>query len=294
MDILDEIRKELRIFIREMGLLNRNCLNSGMTLMQAHILSYINKNGTSGFFEVSSQLGIDKASLSRSLGSLSGKKYLKTRVHNADKRVKLIEILPRGRAAIKEADNSARKTLEDILNINDECSLGKIHEALKTLHFSSLNNNLRKNKDRIILESLRKNHFDSAMKMVEEIFSGEQNIPLELIPIDQKLEPEWWCARIGEDIAGTAAVWKEGGECHWGRFAVDSKLRGLGIGKKIAEFSIKEAFLLGNKRIIVEARDKTMEILKKIGGEKTGESFDFFGDNVTPMVIDKNKFLVKP
>ena len=72
----EQIRKELRQVIREMGLLSHNCLNSGMTLAQAHVLSYLNQNGTTPFGELQLQLGIDKASLSRILNTMKLNNYI--------------------------------------------------------------------------------------------------------------------------------------------------------------------------------------------------------------------------
>ena len=64
------IRKELRLIVRELGLLNRNCLNSNMTFVQAHILNYLKQNGKTPFNELLINLDMDKASLSRIVNNL--------------------------------------------------------------------------------------------------------------------------------------------------------------------------------------------------------------------------------
>lgn len=71
------IRKEIRLIVRELGLLNYNCFNSGLTLAQAHILNYLRQNGKTPFNELLINLGIDKASLSRIVSNMEAKKLLR-------------------------------------------------------------------------------------------------------------------------------------------------------------------------------------------------------------------------
>ena len=101
-----------------------------------------------------------------------------------------------------------------------------------------------------------------------------------------------WCARVGEDIIGVAAAWKEKDKCHWGRFAVDKRLRGIGIGQKIAIFSLKEIFSFNDEEIYIEARDVTVNMLMKFGCKVIGESEDFYNEPVTPIILNKSNFMV--
>lgn len=111
------IRKEVRLIVRELGLLNHNCLNSELTLAQAHILNYIKQNGKTPFNELLINLGIDKASLSRILNNLEAKNYLELKKSEADKRMKDICILPLGIEAINSGDHEANKFINEILNL---------------------------------------------------------------------------------------------------------------------------------------------------------------------------------
>lgn len=112
---------------------------------------------------------------------------------------------------------------------------------------------------------------EKALVLLRDVFAYEQNIPVELHNIKEDLKPIWWCAKSDFEIAGIAAGWIENGEWHWGRFAVDKRLRGLGIGKKLAVFSLSEIFSLGAGKIVINARDITVGIINKFGGRVTGE-----------------------
>jgi predicted GNAT family N-acyltransferase len=154
----------------------------------------------------------------------------------------------------------------------------------------ALKNDLIKNDSRIIIEKVSSNHMNKVIKLAIEVFTGEQNIPQELVPIKDELSPTWWCARIGEDVVGVTASWKEENKWHWGRYAVDKRLRGIGIGKKIALFSLKEVFDFGTNEVFIEARDITLKMLEKFGCEIIGNAEEFYGEPVTPITIRKYDF----
>ena len=143
----------------------------------------------------------------------------------------------------------------------------------------------------IILERLPLSELEDALVLLTEIFTHEQNVPASLHNIKEDLNPIWWCARADTAIVGIVASWVENNEWHWGRFATKKSHRGLGIGKKLAVFSLSETCSIGAEKIHVEARDTTAGILKKLGGKVTGEPENFYGESVTPMIITKYDFI---
>jgi DNA-binding MarR family transcriptional regulator/predicted GNAT family N-acyltransferase len=285
------IRKEIRLIIRELGLLNHNCFNANLTLAQAHILNYLKQNGITSFNELLIHLGIDKASLSRILSNLETKNYIKMKKSEMDKRMKDIYILPLGMEAINEGDCKANEYINQILSLGSGDDTENIIKAFRTFRILALKNNLKKNDSRISIERISENYLEDAIKLAIEVFTNEQNIPEELTPLDKTLEPIWWGARVGEDIVGVAAAWKENDKWHWGRFAVDKRLRGMGIGEKIAVFSLKEIFNTYTDKIYSEARDVTVKMLMKFGCRITGKAENFYEEPVTPISLCKGDFV---
>lgn len=285
------IRKELRLIIRELGLLNHNCLNSELTFAQAHILNYLKQNGITPFNEMVLQLGIDKASLSRILSNMENKNYIEMKKSKSDKRMKDIDILPLGMEAIIDGDFNANKFISDILLLGDENEINNTLKAFNEFRILALKNNIMKNTSRITIGRVSSNYMEKAIELATEVFTYEQNIPSELVPVNKELNPMWWCARVGEDIIGVTAAWKEKDKWHWGRFAVDKRLRGIGIGNKIAMFSLKELFNIGAEEIFIEARDVTLKMLGKLRCEVVGEAKDFYGDLVTPIIVKKHSLM---
>ncbi len=137
------------------------------------------------------------------------------------------------------------------------------------------------------------------MAMERSVFGGEQGIPTDLIPLPASQHPVWWCARIGDELVGAVAGWIEHGEWHWGRFLVDSRLRGLGIGKQLAAHSLQALFQRSDPAaarvsdpdtIHIDARDITVVLLRQFGAEVIGEARSFFGEPVTPVILRKKSF----
>lgn len=287
------IRKELRLIIRELGLLNHNCLNSELTLAQAHILNYLKQNGSTPFNELLMQLGIDKASLSRILNNLENKNYIEMKKSQSDKRMKDVEIMPLGMEAIIDGDIKANEYINNILLLGNDDEANNIMKAFKEFRILALKSNLMKNGSRVTLERVEVNYMEDAIKLATKVFTDEQNIPSELVPVNEDLKPIWWCARVGEDIVGVTAAWSEKNKWHWGRFAVDKRVRGIGIGNKIAMFSLQEIFNIGADEIFIEARDITLRMLEKLGCEVIGEAENFYGEPVTPIIIQKCIFINK-
>ncbi|MCS3429537.1 GNAT family N-acetyltransferase [Klebsiella sp. BIGb0407] len=289
MSLIGEIRTELRFLVRELGLLDKNCFGSGLSLTQAHLLTYLFKNGTTSFNELKLQLNIDKASLSRMLALMADENYAEALSISSDKRQKHFQITAAGREALSKANSAADKTMgfiDEGMGINDAEAIVK---GLRILRKGAFHRNCLHNPERIQVEQLRDKYRADVASLLIETFSNEQNIPENLINIPKEYESNWWIARSGEYLLGAVACWKENAEYHWGRFAVEQAYRGLGIGKKLASVSLKECFLETDE-IITEARDTTVKIISQLGGETTGEAFDFYGMPVTPMRLKIQDF----
>jgi len=290
MNQANQIRKELRIIVRELGLLNHNTFNSGMTLVQAHILNYLLQNNTTPFNELLLQLGCDKASFSRTVKGLETKGYIKTEKMENDKRMKSVSLTEFGRKAISSAEVQAEKYIENILNV-DCGEVSGIIDALASFRVLISKKAIMENDSKLIFEELNPNYNEIVMNLLVDIFTGEQDIPEKLIPIAPELKPTWWTMRLGEDIVGVSACWYEKDTCHLGRLAIDNRFRGLGLGKKLIISTIEAIFKRDVDRIYMEARDITLNIVQKIGGQIIGETEIFYGGKVTPVVLKKSDFI---
>jgi predicted GNAT family N-acyltransferase len=139
------------------------------------------------------------------------------------------------------------------------------------------------------IEPLSESSLPEAYLFLETIFTNEQQIPKDLIPLQHE-QQMWWCIKNGGIIVGTVASWKDSNEWHWGRLAVDPNKRGLGLGRELAVGSFKELFRMEIDQIIIDARDITVGLLLSLGAKVTGATTQFYGIPITPMKLIKSNF----
>jgi predicted GNAT family N-acyltransferase len=122
---------------------------------------------------------------------------------------------------------------------------------------------------------------DKAIALMEKVFTLEQGIPKDYLPVKNKIQKSWGI-REKDKLLALAIAWWDGEIWHWGRYAVDPDYRGQGLGKQLARYSLKALLEEDAEEIHIEARDITVSLLRKMGARIVGETFDFYG-RVTPM-----------
>ena len=291
MTYTDNIRSELRYLVREIGLLDKNCLNSGLSLTQAHLLTYLERNGETGFTELYQQLNIDKASLSRTLKGLVEKGWVSSREGLENRKQRWFAIQAKGSEQLQYANQIANQTFSELLEslTNEECQT--VLSGLRFLRLSAFRQRYRQAPERIKFERLRSCYRAEADKLVQDTFALEQGIPTDLIPLNEVSDTLWWCARSGEYIIGVVAAWQQGNHWHWGRFSVDDRFRGFGMGKQLALLSFEELFKIQSEIVMIDARDIAVTILEQLGANVIGPPVDFYGMPVTPMTLSKQDFV---
>ncbi|OIQ50561.1 MarR family protein [Pseudodesulfovibrio hydrargyri] len=285
---VSRIRGELRYLVRELGLLDKNCLDSGLTLGQAHILTYLARNGDSPFSELCERLRVDKASLSRSVEALRTRGFLRKVKGAADGRQRVVSILPDGARALEDANSAVNREMGEILNGLGGEEVAAVWRGLRLFRRAAAKRNLAAGAEDFAIERLDPAYLDEALVLVEEVFAGEQGIPAELARPGGD-DVHWWCVRLGEYIIGAAAFWREGKEWHWGRFAIDGQYRGLGLGRELARRSLADFFGIA-EAVVIEARDSATHILKGFGAKTTGPTGSFYGTPLTPLILHKADF----
>ncbi len=135
-----------------------------------------------------------------------------------------------------------------------------------------------------------KHEMQAVMEKVCGVFSSEQGIPMELIPVGEEYSPQWWGAFQDHRLIGTAAVYVEKGQYHMGRITVDRELRGQRIGSALIEAVLADLFGQDVQEVFLDARRTTVNIILRLGGEIVGEEHDFYGEPCTPIAITKAQF----
>lgn len=98
----------------------------------------------------------------------------------------------------------------------------------------------------------------AVLAFAAQIFADEQQIPREMNVIPAEKQPQWFCMKQDGVLAGTAAVYREGGRWHMGRITVAPSLRGQHRGTFLMKSVLTEVFAQGVDEIFLEARDATV------------------------------------
>jgi DNA-binding MarR family transcriptional regulator len=101
-----------------------------LTLPQYTLLYQLMLLGAVSMTEVSSHLGITKPAVTNLVDRLEEKKFLKRVPHTEDRRVILLEILPKGKKAITEIQG---RSLDLLLKAYDQFT-GKEHQAISRFY----------------------------------------------------------------------------------------------------------------------------------------------------------------
>ncbi len=144
--------------------------------------------------------------------------------------------------------------------------------------------------ENIIFRRAEKEELPRILAMQTDVFGGEQGIPCYDIDSFTEKEPIFWCAELNGKIYAATAAWKEDDGMHWGRFAVFPGARGMHIGTELARTSFSDLFSTGVDKIYMDARDATVKIVCRMGGQIIGQPYEFYGDNVTPVVLEKKNY----
>ena len=142
----------------------------------------------------------------------------------------------------------------------------------------------------LIFRRAKEDEIPQIIALQTEVFSGEQDIPEEMIDSFLSSRPTCWVAEQDGRIVGTISAWEEEEEVHLGRFAVLPALRGQKIGSALLHHAVEDLFRHGTAAIHVEARDSAAKLVRRMGGRDTGEPFPFYRGTVTPMVLEKEAY----
>ncbi len=102
----------------------------GLTLPQYTLLYQLMLLGIVSMTEISNRLEITKPAVTNLVDRLEGKKFLKRVPHTEDRRVILLEILPKGKKIISEIQG---QSLDLLLKAYDQFS-GKEHQTIRRFY----------------------------------------------------------------------------------------------------------------------------------------------------------------
>lgn len=132
MDIksITTIRQFNRFYIRVLGILDKQLLNTNHSLIESRILLEIKENEGCIANDLSKHLDIDKSYLSRILNRLEKNNLIRKNTKTSDNRKNTLALTEKGEEAILNIDLQANTQIEEFFDYLPESDIEKIIESM--------------------------------------------------------------------------------------------------------------------------------------------------------------------
>ena len=130
---LSELRRFNRFYTRQIGLLNEHLLDSPFTLAEARVLYEIAHREDATAADLSRELVMDKAQLSRILARCRARGLVTSTVSPAHAKRRLLSLTTAGRGAVAALEKSADAQLQQLLAPLDTGATRQLAEAVATV-----------------------------------------------------------------------------------------------------------------------------------------------------------------
>ena len=126
-ETINELRRNARSVVRELGLLNDAYFEIGVTLAERHLLIELISMSTPTMGEIAERLLLDKSTISRLISNAVKKGYVKCITDKQDKRKRFLEITEKGRETLNAFEPIA-------FNQTKQALLTLTYEEIETIH----------------------------------------------------------------------------------------------------------------------------------------------------------------
>ena len=127
------VRRFNRFYTRRIGLLREGLLDTPFSLTQARVLFEIAHQPGTRSSSLSAELGLDPAYLSRLLDSFERRKLVKRLQSKEDRRVNILRLTARGRAAFDRLDALSRAETGEMLASLGSSQQRRLTAAMTTI-----------------------------------------------------------------------------------------------------------------------------------------------------------------
>jgi len=113
--------------------------------------------------------------------------------------------------------------------------------------------------------------YQSCLFILKQVFIIGQNIPVEIVLDDDKINATYFLANLSGDAVGTARYRKTEFGIKLERFAVLENARNFGVGKALVLFILN--YLKNEKMIYLNAQKSVIDFYAKLGFDSRGDIF---------------------
>src|ERR1700722_13957309 len=136
MTLVDEIRGFNRFYTQKIGLLAEHLPDSDLSLPEARILYELAHRAEQTAADLTRELYMDKAHVSRIVGRFRTRGLLQSRISPSHGRQLLLSLTPAGRAMFATIDAGSRSAMDRVLSPLDQDARGRLGGAMQEIRRS--------------------------------------------------------------------------------------------------------------------------------------------------------------
>ncbi|MDV5140175.1 bifunctional helix-turn-helix transcriptional regulator/GNAT family N-acetyltransferase [Chimaeribacter arupi] len=269
-----QFRAALRDMVRELGMLSRNSSGTELSPLQSHILIELNSNPC-GATVLASKLCVDKASMSRTLRSLSEAGYLLRDHDDQDGRASTFRLSVSGSQKLIELEENADRFTEDALASSSDEEVQEFFQTIKKFS-SSLRNARRQREAGLTFRPIEARDNPAMAEIIRNSFRENKIDHLEGVSLhDPELEhlsevynqpgTGYWVAEANGRIiggAGIAPLDSVNDTCEMQKLYFISDIKGMGMGRRMIAFILAQAKAIGYRSCYLETLDELKDAVR--------------------------------
>lgn len=245
------VRNFSRTYTQTLGLLNKQILESPLSLTESRIIFEINQYSRLSANDLAEILQIDKGYLSRILKKLTTNKLITQTTSETDKRQKILSLTVIGQKHFKFIDTASRNQINQLLHKFDRyenyrlvASLGQALTLLENNRKISLKGiHIRTNFEQGDLGFIIQVHGELYRYEFDYGIVFEQYVTLGLAEFIKLYDPKrsrvWMCIHNFNRIGFILVLDRGNGIAQLRYFFVFPEYRGIGLGKKLMALLVK-------------------------------------------------------
>ena len=132
-DTIETIRAFNRFYTNRIGVLDRAFLDTPYTLTEARVIYELAARNTASASQLTEELSLDPAYLSRMLKAFAGKGFIDVRKDPADGRGRLLSLTEKGRAVAADLADRSRNSIANLIEPLGEAGRLDLTAALRNV-----------------------------------------------------------------------------------------------------------------------------------------------------------------